>query len=318
MVQDLGLRIKKLEAIKALGQMGPAALAGVPIIMEYRRAFEYEWFPAVMSAVTKIDPAAALVMADEELRDAISRLQSYPRNCVGEHDWFGGAVTIFRNCQFGPAGAAAIPVLTNRLDDASLTIRVQAACLLAELGAGERVLPLLIETVERGVRNYDSKDGSYDLGVIAIEAVGWVGTAGAAAVPALVAALPKYHYRVRAAESLWRVGDVGQAVRALTEAAAADDFDWSGKAVDLLGAIGELAAVAVHVLIRLLEAGRGRTVSSSSIATPARVVRALGDIGPAAAAAVPVILNLSTRFCPSTAAATALMRIDPATYAERL
>lgn len=155
-----------------------------------------------------------------------------------------------------------------------------AAWALADLGApGAAALLAALHHPEPRVR------------AAAADAVAQLGPAAVAAVPRLTWLLADevYSVRLRAAWSLRRIGPAAATalpslVAHLRERPNEADF------VTTLAAFGALAAPAVPMLIDLLQGATGAAGVRTDLATRCAAIDALTAVGPAAGAAVPILL----------------------------
>jgi len=103
------------QTIEALGAIGPEARAAVPDLIQWLKLAL--WPKDVSWALARIGPEAALPLA-EALDDPDERFRSWVAFTLG---------------QIGPGASAAIPALTERLEDPSETVQLNAADALGKI-----------------------------------------------------------------------------------------------------------------------------------------------------------------------------------------
>jgi HEAT repeat protein len=249
-------------------------------------------------------------------------------------------------------GAETVPVLIQALNHPNVSIRQRAAWALGDLGpAAQAAVPALREALQNPETRRDAARGLGDIGegsaaavpdLIALladdraddAAVNALGQIGRAAVPALIRAVesPNAAIRKGAVDALRRMrSDAAPAVEVLI--VALEDEDLRFNAVDALGEIGPAAEAAIPAIVPLL----GNTdvdyvavdalVNIGERAVPATIgalespdantrsnaIQVLRQIGPGAAAAVPVLtelLNDHTELSPGLSGDVATIRIQ--------
>ena len=154
--------------------------------------------------------------------------------------------------EFGPDGAAAVPVLRDGLRDESTEVRAAAITSLGKIGAAD---PKAIQGLMEGLSDQDSRIRG--LSALALKSIG---PKGAAAVPKLSEALddPVESVRVSAAEAL---GEIGPAAGAAAHALAQKIVDKKeGRFVfrESMLALGKIGPSAKDALPELREVA-GRT-----------------------------------------------------------
>ena len=152
----------RLNAIQALGRIGPAASAAVPAMVE-----EYL---KVAEALTKIDICIAL---GEIGPAAVPALVEVLKSSEDEYTKYSACVALGK---IGPAASAAVPAMVEVLKSSEDENTKYNACVsLGEIGAA--AVPALVEVLK------SSKDVHKK--VDACKALGEIGPAASAAVPAL-------------------------------------------------------------------------------------------------------------------------------------
>jgi HEAT repeat protein len=206
----------------------------------------------------------------------------------------------------GPAASEAIPVLRLALNSSDPSIAIEAAEALGKIEPGSapavsRLLAFLSRS-EQGLRRQ------------AASALGKVGALDPAVRTALQRAQADAAPRVRvaAAEALSRIdGEADSAIPVLRSVLLSHDVDAANDAARALGGMGRLARPAVPDLVAACNKKGPDTFS----ATPLReaAAEALGNIGPEAAQAIPVLRTIAATDRRSTrwAAARALRKIAP-------
>jgi HEAT repeat protein len=306
--------IVRFAAARALGRIGPAARKAGPALVKALDDKEVaypaaealarigpprEAIPAFIRLLKKDDAAnkGRLLYAEGERREAA--------NALGK---------------IGPAAAAAVPALIERLQDKTETgpglfspnIRGAAARALGKIGATDkRVLPALIKGL----------DDEATLGDAAA-ALGDLGPAAAEALPALLkkskelAAKPT----VKSPEDFWAADGIikalsgigGPGILYLGELCQSRHGIMSDGVPQALEKLGPRAHAAVPGLIKAMKkkttAKKGQKVNQK-----ASIAVILARIGPKAKDAVPVLLEVAKDADLTTrqAAAYALYQIDP-------
>jgi HEAT repeat protein len=311
------------DACGTLGDMGPAAKAAVPMLIEY---VNQGWGRAA-DTLGRIGPAAKdAVPALSRLLDrkgqaaqaglAVRDEKEFQRQALVET-----ALALWRIEQ----RPTVIPLLMGLLEDRGREFRDDRSCVrwmtvdaLGEIGpAASAAVPLLIDALkEEGLRDR------------AARALGKVGPGARAAVPALTAVLGKDNYRVDPAVSE-ALGEIGPPARKSVDKLASilKPESPDGRillatvaAAEALWKVDRQAGKAVPALTRLLSVKN--VVDSQSMfacqygaaKVRRRAAEVLGEIGPAARAAEPRLAELAKtdEFLTVREAARAALKRIPA------
>ncbi len=311
------------EAVEALAKVEPTAKQIIPHLIRALKDRDWVVPKKAEQALVEVGPPAVPGLT-RALKDEDAHVRRGAANALGD---------------IRPAPKQAVPALIQALKDGSLLVRTNAAKALGKFGAAAKeATPALVALIEdKTLRNRDSFWA-------ALTALGEIGPAAEQAVPALLQILEDKGPRplaedwyVLTAITLWRIRpDARQALPALVRALQKSS---SGTAQQqfLIEVISGIGPPAVPYLT---EAAKGRDSRaytpavlalsridvSAKQALPTLVRRfktgwfghdgaaaALGEMGPAAADAVPVLIAaLSNRFSkPRLLAAQALGRIGP-------
>jgi HEAT repeat protein len=279
-----------VQAITALGEMGPSAAVAEPQLLRVLQGNQvWAQYPAVFAA------------GRIGLKSAVPALRDLARS----NDPLLSAMSVWAMARIEPKNAElvkrAFTTLAANLRAEDSVLKLASARALGELEAPpELISPEFIEVV-RGL----------DPEVRAALAEG-IASRGAAVVPRLAQALSLENRRVFALGILARIGPAAAPAAGQIAAAAraSGDAEFQREAAFALAAIGPGAAPATDYLVELLTTG----------APPLRYAAsyALGRIGPGAAKAESALRPLLTgddAFL-RTAAAWALLKIDPAKNAD--
>jgi CHAT domain-containing protein/tetratricopeptide (TPR) repeat protein len=235
-------------AIKALGDIGPAAELAIPALGEALKNKERLTCLHATFALARIGPAAvpvlseALTLPDADVRKSVM-------DALGE---------------IGPQARAAVPPLRDALTDPDLVTRVHAAAALGRIDPTVPIDALVADLVK------DLRDPDKDVSSRAADYVGQIGPTARAAVPALVEILKKGSpaLREKAVEALDRIGPAAkEAVPALIEALRDRETDkrlladlprgglrllsYRARVASALGSIGPDARAAVPALLKV-------------------------------------------------------------------
>jgi HEAT repeat protein len=199
--------------------------------------------------------------------------------------------------RLGLEAQTAIPALTEALHSPEANLRTDAAIALAQVGGNaQAVLPLLLEVAqERGHQNR----------IRAMEALSRLGVTSEPVIAALIRALQdEVTAQVKAAELLGRMGVAAKAaIPALRDVLKGSDPETSVQAALALWKIDRRADEALPVLVAELKMPIAPRPASSLLPTPRfggtsnvpaappcqQAAEALGEMGPAARAAVPAL-----------------------------
>jgi HEAT repeat protein len=321
-LEDRDARLRRAAA-QALGRLGPAAAGAVPGLLGAAVDPDAAVRKAAAEALSAVDPDwPGRGACGEAIPSLLRALDSSTADV-----WKTAAALLTR------LGRAAVPALIDELRWGGDTRQTMAARIVARLG------PDAADAVPHLIKPLGSEHTH--LRQAAVEALAGIGTAAGTAVPALVPLLADWHptVRVAAARALPKVGwPAGLAVPALAQMFADRDDEVRAAAAEGLGQAGPAA---VSPLLELLQVSEPRPLREKLVAMaacheglkgadwcfrqaveehlrPAALreggAKALGGIGPDAAAAVPALTrwlgdpNRATR----QAAAWALGRIGPA------
>lgn len=251
-------------AAEAIGNIGPEAHSAVPALIvvlgepnEYARSSAAEALGKIKAQPKYVVPALIAALQDDD-----SHVRFMTVEALGE---------------FGPDAASAAHSLREALlRDADANVRWHAARPLAAVDPeGKIAIPALIEAL---------KGGDGNVRRFAAMALGKFGPQAKEATPLLLAAIEDKNVgaRISAAGALWRVDrNAKAAVPVLVQVLENDPSIAHLWAAQEVADIGPEAKEAVPFL---------RTLLAKS-PWPYGVVRALGNIGPDAAAAVPDLLE---------------------------
>jgi HEAT repeat protein len=274
------------QAAQALASIGPDARPVVPQLVEQALL---EDNPAIAQALLRIDPDAAVTAFAKALTESDPRVRER------------AATALF---QLGPQAKAALPALAAAAKDANPGVLEKVFKALERIGP--EAAPALGAAL--AIEDTESRLG-------ALHALQELGPGAKAAVPAIQAVLKDKDERVRheAADALGRIGPAATAATpALLEAVADKNLNVVRQALMALEKVGlapdqfatELQA-AVPAFVAAFE--------NNELESNARVlaVRLLGQMGPAAAAAVPALQQAAKGGALASAAQDALRKIGP-------
>ena len=229
----------RVNAVWAIGKIGPQARASIPELME--ALVDNDWkvrFPAAW-ALGRIGPDA--VETIPSLIHALGdRKVDVRREAVQALGWIG------------PQTNEVVPALIGSLKDPDADIRYKAALTLGGFGStAKEAVPALIDALgdsDELVRRFVP------------QALGEIGSDAKDAIPALILGFRDEEVSTYAPSALGKIGKV--AVPALIEALKDEDQIVRHKSASALGYIGPDAKAAVPALIRLAkeqeQAGSGR------------------------------------------------------------
>jgi HEAT repeat protein len=210
-----------------------------------------------------------------------------------------------------PAAKAAASALTKALKDPDSAVRLKAAITMGFLGPeGKAAVPLLIEGLKQEIRFLDCTR------MDAAIALGRIGPDAKAAIPALTESLRDELFFVRP-EAALALGKIGPAAKAalpdLRRALKDEKMNTRVSAAVALWWLEGKAKEPLPVLIEALQ-GRGKKgcepVESGTIKL---ITTTLGEMGPKAREAIPLLMPLlkDREWSIRRAAADALKKIDP-------
>jgi HEAT repeat protein len=269
----------------ALGAIGPAAEPAVPALMKMLQDREGPPRRAAVGALGRIGgsartavPALVRALKDKDLMggplDALGDLGPAAKEAVPaltallEQGWGREAARALG--QIGPPAKPAVPALIKLLDStdpqprsgvpeeflkqAHAHARIEAALALWRVARQRRGIPVLVDLVQDKAGAFQGN--LFHVREYAAAALGEIGPAAQAAVPALIQALRHENYRVREAAAAG-LGGIGPEARPAVPALVAlvqkkDTFDESQAAVEALGKMGPAAKAAVPALAALL------------------------------------------------------------------
>jgi len=229
----------RVNAVWALGKIGPQARAAIPELME--ALVDNDWkvrFPAAW-ALGRIGPDA--VETIPSLIHALGdRKVDVRREAVQALGWIG------------PQTNEVVPALIGSLEDPDADIRYKAALMLGGFGStAKEAVPALIDALD---------DPDELVRRFVPQALGEIGSDAKDAIPALILGFRDEEVSTYAPSALGKIGKV--AVPALIEALKDEDQIVRHKSASALGYIGPDAKAAVPALIRLAkeqeQTGSGR------------------------------------------------------------
>lgn len=321
---DPGIR---REAISALGRVDPAGMGSIPAVVRalgdrddevrseaFARLTGMTWrsdgaTPRILAALPRDetgapDPSTSPALLEKLGPAAVPLLARRFETAPGPSTaaalglfgpWAGEAVPalekglgsdnsdVRRECvvalgRIGPGAKAAVPALAAVLGDRDHSVRHRVPPALARIGLES---PDVLRALARAPRESLGREGPLDA----------LAAAGAPAVPHLAALLAEKDPGVRAgaARALGKIGPAsGDAVPALLGAVEDDNPDVGIAAAKALDAVGFDPRGVLRRLIDIAKFGKEAYPRAWS-------VRAIGRIGPEAAAAAPVLLDIVAR-----------------------
>ena len=276
----------RLEAARAIGAIGPAALPDLIAALEDEHP---QVFAGAASAIHRIGP---------EAKEAVEPLVKL----VKKDDPFARHAGIYGLMGIGPEARAAVPALIEALNHEHFHTRYWACRALREIGPeAKAAVPVLVRLLQEDLASVRRH---------AAQALGGIGPEiGEEAIASLTAALedPLEPVREDAAIALGKIGPPAKsAVPALEEALAKGPLAARVPGARSLWLITGRPDPAVGVLVGELGDFNGGYDAT----------RALGEIGPPAKSAVPALRKLiesdQVQEDVRQAAADAIKRIDPA------
>lgn len=294
-LHDLDADVRK-KATRALAQIGPAA---VGVLIEEVKNPACRQLAATVRGLAVIGPEAT---------DAVGPLT----DCLKHKDSHVRATTAYALGEIGPAAAKASTTLALLLDDPSAEVRKQAWTALAQVGAP--ALPGLqgaLKSPKAGIRQ------------AAADLIALMKTDAREAVPDLLPLLRDKHNAVRrsAALALGAIGkDARDAIGPLSDMTSDSDPSIRAVAAEALGDIGPEALPAVATLIHLFkdsmvpvrfQAARAivkigpsalnaliNAIANENQSVRLSAIFTLGELGPDARDAVPLLLEQRKDFQP--------------------
>jgi HEAT repeat protein len=321
------------QAERVLGKIGPAAKEAVPALIEEMKHRKNMF---IIHALGEIGSPEAVPTLTELLKDPDPSLRQSTAFALG---------------QIGPGSKEAIPSLLEALKDKNDEVRTGAIMALKQIKVDAKTaMPFLLETLKdknifvrgfaitwMGTLGPDAKSGVPALLEIAKQdkdmsrsvamTLGEIGPEAKAGVPWLMELLKdrtndplQYDLRVQAALALWRIqGNKEITLPVLREALKDPKAYVRIEAALGLWRTGEEKEKMLALLLDMLKS-KGQGARKQDL--EARLVRfqaaaALGEIGPDAKAAVPILLELlGDREDFRKSVADALKKIDPAAAAK--
>jgi HEAT repeat protein len=285
---------------RALAELGPAAEAAIPLLIDALDDPAEEVAYAAQCALTEIGPKALPALA-RALKDKRVNVRASAAYSIGGR-WSRESRTFLpdlidalrdpeprvRWCacaalgSFESEAAMAVPALTDALNDKDARISGIAATTLGRIGPkAHPAVPTLTELLRRKNK---------DLAIDAASGLGGIGPAAKAAVPALIEALHDNQYDDCRSPFICALGAIGPeanaAVPSLVAVLKAKDVNMQhSSAVEALGKIGPHAKEAVPLLIRALK-------NKDDYSLRIQAAAALGRIGPDAKDAITTLLDL--------------------------
>lgn len=213
------------------------------------------------------------------------------------------------------AGPGGVPQLIHALEHTNATVRAQAAC---SLGMLRKATPEVVQAIPGLIDVLGDTRGS--VAIEAALALGMMGVDASNAVPALTATLqnaPNSTLRRNAARALGRIGPAaGSAAPSLTPLLASQDRFLPAQAAMAIWRITGETDTTLPILTEELRQAQATQWN----AVQAELIDALGEMGPKAISALPLIsadLNHPMRWVRERAT-NAVRRISPADSAGRV
>ncbi len=339
----------RLKAVATLGRKGSAAKDAVPALGKALHDLDEDVRTAAGRALAQIGPAAVPVLIEElknplfqyskqaarslaligpEAADAVPALT----RSLKVNDAEVRAMAAHALAEIGPAAAKAATALTLVLDDPSKEVKKQARAALARIGA--QAIPAL-----RGAL----KSSNPSIRQQAADLLALRGTEAKEALADLVSLLADKNSAVRRSAAL-AVGAMGQAAQQASEPLKAvltgPDPKVRAAAAWALGEVSSSAGLAVNTLVALfrdpvaevrfqaamsvvklgpasvnvlVDAIPKQNLANENLATRLYALLAVGEIGPEARDAVPILVEQLRDSLPMirSGAATALGKIGP-------
>jgi HEAT repeat protein len=294
--------VVRLLAVVALGEIGPAASAAVPVLMEKLDDERYLAGNTLNGYVFRPDPAPVSTALARIGEASVSSLLKVLRD--GNAQARCRAATGF--AQMKPPPIIAIPELVNALRDKESFVRSESAKALGRIGPGARDA---IPALETALDDHEFFSGDYKVIVVALtrlgappvavlerairdeqtsyfESLSLIGAHGKSAIPALVNALKNDNpdVRVHAFNAICHFGATAEpALPALLYYLKAKDTIDSFEAA-ALAQMCEAARQVVPLLMKMLP--------NLDKETAVEVIRILAEIDPAGTESLPTLLTL--------------------------
>jgi HEAT repeat protein len=293
------------QAVRLLGKIGPAAKEAVPTLIEALRDRKSIW---IVQTLGEIGSSAAVSTLIGLVKDPDPEFREFSVLALGE---------------IGPGSKAAVPVLLEALKDSEGDVRLHAISALSKIKPdANAILPHFLEALkdkEPSVRGtavislgdmgpeaksavlalLDAVKKDNDLTSRVAVALGQIGPEAKEGIPLLLELLKNQSndpaIRVQAAWALWRV----QGNREATLPILRDALKCPKKSVRIEAALAlwhmgeekeKMMALILDILKEKEYAGRKRDPDAAFIRFHA--AQALGEIGPDAKAAVPILIEL--------------------------
>lgn len=274
-------------AAEALGELGPVAKDALSPLINLCRSDDdkwVRWFAVTSIAKIATDPV-----------DVVPVLKQIVRN--HSEDVLVRTAALAAACNVDPNATNILPLLVEGLRDDDGNIVASAAGILGRFGdKAKAAVPVLIATLSTDkLQSVSFADVSFRVPVRTdiVRALKSIGPAAEAAVPRLMEIMTSDddgRTRIEAAAALARIvpetPEGKQGFSALVSIVRDEESYLQESAVELLGDIG--GPKSVDVLIDVLKVER----RSDDESLERSVINALGEVGPAAASAVPVLRDL--------------------------
>ncbi len=253
-------------AIRTLGKIGPEARAAVPTLMGLVGRDNDSADLEVVVALDQIGSPPAAKLVDLFLREA--------DQFVLEGD------SLTTTCLFylGPKARAEAPRIRALLTDNRLALRYEAAAILTRINPSDTAaLPVLIEAL-----NHDPNEEGFRYYSV-IESLAWLGPRAKAAMPGLIAWARKAPDTEDLCRTLVTIDpDNPACVPLLIEALKQGDYFLVYQAIGCLGLLGPRARDAVPALLEVIRNRTGKRTTDREFlwSTIEIAIRAVGRIDP--------------------------------------
>jgi len=316
------------QTVQALGKIGPAAKEAVPALIEALKNRKNIW---IVNALGEIGSPEAVPTLIELSKDPDPKIRQYSATALGligrasdatvpallealkDKDDDVRAHAIMALGEIKPEAKITLPHFQEALKDKNLFVRGIALARLGELGPeAKSAVPELLESVKK------DKDFSRSVAI----ALGQIGPEAKAGIPFLLELLTdekndarQHDTRVQAALAIWRIEQNKEvSLPVLRQGLKSPQENVRIEAALALWRMGEEKEKMMDLLMECLKDTKSRTRKQ---ALQARFVRfraaeALGEIGPDAKAAVPLLIELlGAKDDFLKAVPKALKKIDP-------